>query len=131
MLDALALIENPRNRQDALISIASRFKEVGTEIAQAPFDERHRVPACESEVFAWRTTSEEGGRELHFAVQNCSAVSARALCVMLAEGLRGATPEQVQAVPEEIVCELFGEQTNSQKGLGLSSIVRFTKLLCQ
>jgi cysteine desulfuration protein SufE len=52
-LDDLAVFTDRADRIEALVSVARRFRPVPDDVATRPFDEAHRVPGCESEVFVW------------------------------------------------------------------------------
>lgn len=119
----LDLLTDRADRIEALIDIAERFHEVSPEVARRPFPEANRVPACESEAFAFVTDRPDGTLALHFAVENPQGISAKALAVILAEGLDGETPAAVAAVPREIVYRIFGRELSMGKSMGLTGMV--------
>ncbi len=119
-----------RNLQnDLLIEYSERFKSVPDRIATRPFSVEHRVPGCESEAYVWCEMIPEGKVQFYYAVENPHGVSAKALAVFLDENLSGRAPEEVQAVSEEIVYDLFGRNISMGKGQGLMGIIRMTKSL--
>lgn len=122
-VEALEMVSDRSERIQWLIDIANRFRDVPPEIARRPFPEEHRVPACESEAFVWARTKEDGNLELHFAVENPQGLSAKAMAVILKEGLDGATPAQVAAVSSEIVYKIFGNELSMGKSMGLMGMV--------
>jgi cysteine desulfuration protein SufE len=126
-LEMLELLPDRADRIQYLISLADRFREVPPAVATRPFPEEHRVPQCESEAFAWATPRPDGTLDFHFAVENPQGVSAKALAVMLAEGLSGAPVEQVARVPTELVYDVFGRELSMGKNLGLMGMVQ----MCQ
>ena len=75
-----------------LLDYAERFKEVPPEVATRPFDKSHLVPQCESEAYAWAVPQPDGTLKLHFAVENPSGVSAKALAAILDKTLSGLPP---------------------------------------
>ena len=111
------------SRIDFLISIADRFEEVHERIATSPFSDEHKVPACESEAYLWAERLESGGLKFHFAVENPQGISARAMAVILDEGLSGEVPEAVAAIDGEIVYEVFGRELSMGKSMGLMGMV--------
>ena len=64
-------------RIQMLIDIGEKYREVPPAIAQRPFDESRRVPACESQAFVW-AVDENDSVKYYFAVENPQGVSAKA-----------------------------------------------------
>ena len=126
-LEMLELLPDRSDRIQYLISLADRFRDVPPSVATRPFGEDHRVPQCESEAYAWASPREDGTLDFHFAVENPQGVSAKALAVMLAEGLSGAPPEQVARVPTELVYDVFGRELSMGKNLGLMGMVQMCR----
>ena len=122
-VEALEMVSDRSERIQWLIDIANRFRDVPAEIAGRPFPEDHRVPACESEAYVWGQTREDGKLDLHFAVENPQGLSAKAMAVILQEGLKDATPAQVAAVSPEIVYKIFGNELSMGKSMGLMGMV--------
>jgi cysteine desulfuration protein SufE len=122
-LDTLSLVSDRSERIQLLIDIAERYREVPPRIAQRPFPEEHRVPACESEAYVWGEPRPDGTLEFHFAVENPQGISARAMAVLLGDALSGAPPEQVAAVPQDIVYRVFGNELSMGKSMGLMGMV--------
>lgn len=114
----------PRSeRIDALISIAEKFKQAPPEVAPKPYDEAHRVPACESEAFMWALDRPDGTLDYYFVVENPQGVSAKALSVILGETASGAPLEQVANIGDDIVYAFFGDELSMGKSMGLTSLV--------
>jgi cysteine desulfuration protein SufE len=111
------------DRIDALISIAEKFKPAPPSVAERPYDEANRVPACESEAFVWAVDRTDGTLDFYFAVENPQGVSARALSVILGETLSGAPLEEVANIDEGLVYSFFGDELSMGKSMGLTSIV--------
>lgn len=122
-LDTLGLVSDRSERIQLLIDIAERYREVPPRIAQRPFPEEHRVPACESEAYVWGEPRPDGTLDFHFAVENPQGISARAMAVLLGDALSGAPPEQVAAVPQDIVYRVFGNELSMGKSMGLMGMV--------
>lgn len=122
-LDTLSLVSDRSERIQLLIDIAERYREVPPRIAQRPFPEEHRVPACESEAYVWGEPRPDGTLDFHFAVENPQGISARAMAVLLGDALSGAPPVQVAAVPQDIVYRVFGNELSMGKSMGLMGMV--------
>ncbi len=129
VIDDLSSITDRRERAEMLIEIADRFDAVRVppEIATQPYDESHRVPACESDAFVWSVEQPDGTLKFHFDVLNPQGLSAMAMGVLLSETLSGVPLEQVERVPEEIVWQLFGRELSMGKGAGLMGIVSMVR----
>src|SRR5687768_2835195 len=97
IVDTLALVPDRADRIQLLIDIAERFREVPPRIAVRPFPEENKVPACESQAYVWAERRADGGLDFHFAVENPQGISAKALAVILDEGLSGAPLAEVAA----------------------------------
>jgi cysteine desulfuration protein SufE len=130
-LDALSLVPDRAERIQLLIDTAERFKEVPPEVAKRPFPEDHRVPACESEAFVWAERRPDGRLDFHFAVENPQGISARAMAVILKDTLSGQPLEQVAAVPQDIVYQVFGNELSMGKSMGLMGMVGMVSTLAK
>ncbi len=119
----------PEERVAVLLETADQYREVSPGIATRPFPADHRVPYCESEAYVWVLQERDGTLSLHFAVENPSGVSAKALAAILRKTLSGLKPEEVAAVPEDIVFRIFRQNISMGKGMGLLSMVRMVKAL--
>ena len=89
VLDTFDLFPDPSDRTNMLLSYADQFREVPPEIATRPFDKSHQVPQCESDAYVWAMKMPDGTLTLHFAVENPSGVSAKALATILQRSLSG------------------------------------------
>lgn len=125
LVNDFAAITDRNERAEYLIEIADRFPNVRVppEIAKPPYDEMHRVPACESEAFVWAVEQPDGTLKYYFDVLNPQGLSAMAMSVILDETCSGQPLERVAAVPTEIVLSLFGREISMGKGQGLMGIV--------
>ena len=126
-LDLLEMVPDRNERIQLLIDIAGRFQEVPPRIAARPFPEEHRVPACESEAFVWGETRPDGTLDFHFAVENPQGISAKAMAAILKDTLSGQPPEQVAAVPQDVVYKVFGSELSMGKSMGLMGMVHMVR----
>jgi cysteine desulfuration protein SufE len=122
-LDLVAMVPDRADRIQLLIDVADRFRGVPEGVAGRPYPEAAKVPACESEAYAFTTQRPDGTLDFHFAVENPQGVSAQALAVILSEGLSGAPLDQVVRVPREVVYDLFGRELSMGKSMGLMGMV--------
>lgn len=124
-LEDFSFITTRQERQEFLIQIADQFDNVKVpeRIATKPYDENHRVPACESEAFVWWEEREDGTLNYYFDVLNPQGLSAMAMAVILGESCSGAPLEQVAALNDDIVFDFFGKNISMGKGQGLMGIV--------
>ena len=129
LLDTFALFPDPADRTDLLLSYADQFKEVPPEVAQRPFDKSHQVPQCESDAYAWAVKRPDGTLALHFAVENPSGVSAKALAAILEKTLSGLTPAEIASISPEIVEQIFRQNISMGKGMGLMGMVNAVRAL--
>jgi cysteine desulfuration protein SufE len=131
VMETLSFAPDPADRADMLLSFADRFHEVPGDVATRPFADINRVPGCESEAYAWGVLQDDGTIKLHFAVENPSGVSAKALATILDRGLSGCPPGEVSQVSPEIVYEIFRRDISMGKGLGLMSMVRAVQVIAR
>jgi cysteine desulfuration protein SufE len=130
-LDRFARIERREERIDALIDLSERFRPVPERIARRPYEKKDRVPGCESEVYVWAEDLEDGALRFHFAVENPQGISAKALAVILDEGLSGEPPETIAAVSPDIVYTIFDRELSMGKSLGLMGVVHMAVSLAR
>lgn len=131
ILETLALASDPASRGQMLLSLADKFREVPAEVARRPFPASHLVPGCESEAYVWGVLQPDATLKLHFAVENPSGVSARALAVILDRALSGLPPAEIAKVQPDIVYEIFRRDISMGKGLGLMSMVRAVQAIAR
>jgi cysteine desulfuration protein SufE len=131
LLDAFAGVTDVHERTQLLLDFANRFKEVPAEVATRPFSRDHLVPHCESEAYVWAVPDPDGTLALHFAVENPSGVSAKALAAMLQKTLSGLPAAEIATVDPEIVERLFRQNISMGKGLGLMSMVGAVQALAR
>jgi cysteine desulfuration protein SufE len=129
ILDTFALFSDPADRTSLLLSYADQFREVRPEIARRPFGENHLVPHCESEAYVWAIAKPDGTLDLHFAVENPSGVSAKALAAILERSLSGRPAAEIAQIDPDIVEQIFRQNISMGKGLGLMSMVQAVRSL--
>lgn len=130
LLGELELLEQSE-KFDLLIELAERFSPVPESVAARPFTADHRVPGCESEVYAWSRPDENGNPRFYFAVENPQGISAKAMAVLIDETLSGESPESIAAIPEESIYTIFGRKLSMGKGQGLMSMIGVVKALAK
>ena len=132
VLDTFDLFPDPADRTNLLLSYADQFREVPPDVATRPFDKSHQVPQCESDAYVWAMKQPDGTLKLHFAVENPSGVSAKALAAILATlavgPSRRATSPQIDP---SIVERIFRQNISMGKGMGLMSMVEAVRALAR
>jgi sulfur transfer protein SufE len=125
VLEDFSFITDRNERVEYLIEIADRFPEVQVpaEISKPPHPEENHVLTCESDAYVWAVDQPDGTQKYYFDVLNPQGLSAMAMSVILGETLNGKPPEQVAAVPSDIVFKIFGREIAMGKGQGLMGIV--------
>jgi len=131
LLETFALFGDQADRVNLLLGYADKFREVPASVATRPFDRRHQVPQCESDAYAWAVPGDGGTLALHFAVENPSGVSAKALAAILESTLSGSSPAEIASVGPEIVEQIFRQNISMGKGLGLMSMVLAVQALAR
>ena len=130
LVDMFQLFD-PADRTDLLLSYADQFREVPATIATRPFPKSHQIPQCESDAYAWAMKQPDGTLKLHFAVENPSGISAKALAAILDKTLSGLTPAEIAQVDASIVERLFRQNISMGKGMGLMSMVEAVRALAK
>jgi cysteine desulfuration protein SufE len=131
ILELLDGFTDEDERAMVLIGYAERFHEVPPEVARRPFPADHRVEYCESEAYVWLLPRPDGTVKLHFAVENPSGISAKALAAILDESLSGLTPEAIVTVSSDIVARIFRQNISMGKGMGLTGMVQTVQRLAR
>ncbi|HWB16104.1 MAG TPA: SufE family protein [Vicinamibacterales bacterium] len=129
VLETFDLFSDPADRTSLLLSYADQFQEVPKAIATRPFPQEHLVPHCESEAYVWAIKQPDGTLKLHFAVENPSGVSAKALATILDRSLSGLPPAEIAQVTPDLVERIFRQNISMGKGLGLMSMVQAVRSL--
>ena len=123
LLGDLDRLADRSERIDALIGIANRFRDVPQRVAERPFGEEHKVPACESQAYVFAEPRRDGTLDFHFAVENPQGISAKAMAVILGETVSGAPLEEIAELPGDIVYRIFGRELSMGKSMGLMTMV--------
>jgi sulfur transfer protein SufE len=131
VLDTFALVADPVDRANLLISFADQFRPVPPDVATPPYPRDHLVPYCESEAYVWLVLQSDGTAKLYFAVENPSGISAKALASILASTLSGLTPEAIERVSPDIVEQIFRQNISMGKGMGLMAMVQAVQALAR
>jgi cysteine desulfuration protein SufE len=131
VLDTFAMFSDIADRTELLLSYADLFREVPPTIASRPFDKSRLVPHCESEAYVWVLNNPDGTVQLHFAVENPSGISAKALAAILEKSLSGLPAADVARVTPDIVEQIFRQNISMGKGMGLMSMVQAVQALAK
>ncbi len=131
LLDLFAEYTGPTERTELLLSYADKFKDVPAAVATRPFDQSALVPHCESEAYVWAVPNPDGSLKLHFAVENPSGISAKALAAILDRTLSGLPAAEIAKVDPEIVEKIFRQNISMGKGMGLMSMVQRVQQLAK
>ena len=131
LLETFDLFPDPADRTTMLLSYADQFKEVPSEVAQRPFPKSRQVPQCESDAYVWALKQPDGTLKLHFAVENPSGVSAKAMAAILEKTLSGLQPSDIAAVDSGIVERIFRQNISMGKGIGLMAMVEAVRALAK
>ena len=131
LLDLFAEYPDQAERTQLLLEYADKFREVPPAVASRPFDRSALVPHCESEAYVWAVPNDDGTLKLHFAVENPSGVSAKALAAILDRTLSGLPAAEIGNVDPEIVEKIFRQNISMGKGMGLMSMVQRVQALAR
>jgi cysteine desulfuration protein SufE len=131
VLDTFDMFPDQLDRTNMLLSYADQFREVPPEVAKRPFDKSHQIPQCESDAYVWALKTPDGALTLHFAVENPSGVSAKALAAILQRSLSGLPAAQIAAIDPSIVERIFRQNISMGKGMGLMSMVEAVRALAR
>lgn len=125
LLEMLDSFHDRSDRIQFLIDLADSFLPTSR---PRPYEESHRVPGCESEVFLW--VNRLGSvYETDVAVENPQGVSAMAMAALLQQVLPELNADEIKALPEDLVYRVFGSELSMGKSLGLVNMLKFTKHL--
>ena len=131
LLETFDEFPDPADRTDLLLSYADQFKEVPPDVATRPFPEKNHVPQCESDAYVWALRKPDGTLKLHFAVENPSGISARALATILDKTLSGLPAAEIATVDCDIVERIFRRNISMGKGMGLMAMVDAVRTLAR
>ncbi len=131
LLETFDEFPDPADRTDLLLSYADQFKEVPPDVATRPFPEKNHIPQCESDAYVWALRKSDGTLKLHFAVENPSGISARALATILDKTLSGLPAAEIATVDCDIVERIFRRNISMGKGMGLMAMVDAVRTLAR
>jgi cysteine desulfuration protein SufE len=131
VLETFDMFPDQADRTNMLLSYADQFKEVPPSVARRPFDTSHQVPQCESDAYVWAIKQPDGRLDLHFAVENPSGVSAKALAAILQKSLSGLPATDIAQVNCDIVERIFRQNISMGKGMGLMAMVNAVQALAR
>jgi cysteine desulfuration protein SufE len=131
VLDIFDMFPDQADRTNMLLSYADQFQDVPPTVAIRPFDKSHQVPQCESDAYVWAMKKSDGTLDLHFAVENPSGVSAKALATILQRSLSGLPAEEIANVDCSIVERIFRQNISMGKGMGLMAMVNAVQALAK
>lgn len=131
LLETFDMFPDQSDRTNMLLSYADQFREVPPDVATRPFAKSHQVPQCESDAYAWAVKQPDGTLKLHFAVENPSGVSAKAMASILDRTLSGLPPEEIARIDTTIVERIFRQNISMGKGMGLMSMVEAVRSLAK
>jgi len=113
-------------RLEALLDLAQKLPPLPPEREGAR--ERHRVPECQTPVFLWLDV-QDGVISISADVPRESP-TVRGFVSLLVHGLQGATPDDVAALPDDLLHSLGLDETLGMvRTQGLTAIVRRIKRL--
>jgi len=127
IIDYFEKISDEQQRIQMLISYSKRFEEVPETVASRPFDQAHRVPECESDVFVWVDVDDDRNVDFYAAVENPQGLSAKALGAVLQKALKDAKVEDIEKLDNELVYNVFGKQLSMGKNMGLMGMIQMIK----
>jgi len=131
VIETFEMFDDQADRVSLLLDYADRFRHVPPAVATRPYDKSHQVPECESEAYVWAVTQPDGTLKLHFAVENPSGISAKALGAILEQSLSGLPPAEVARITPDIVERIFRQNISMGKGMGLMSMVQAVRTLAE
>ena len=118
-------------RVEYLIEYADQFKNVPERIAVRPYPEDRRVKRCESQAYVWAENQDGGTQRYYFAVENPQGISAKSFCAILDETVSGASLEEVQRIPGDVVFDIYGKEISMGKGEGLLGILTSVQMFAR
>ena len=128
LVSSLEAIDDRSMRIDLLISLSDGYRTLAAERPALPMTEQFKVPACESEAYAWAEDRDDGTLRFHFAVENPQGISAMVLAAILGKTLSGQPLDQVAAVPRDVVYRIFGNELSMGKSMGLMGMVSMVQM---
>lgn len=109
-------------RLETLLDYSRKLPELPQELREASDHESHRVAECQTPVFLWVGLT--GGAVTMHADVPRESPTVRGFVALLASKLNGSTPEEVLAVPDDLLDRLaLGETLGMMRTQGLTAIL--------
>lgn len=129
-LEAEFQMLEPRERLELLLDYASRLPELPAELREAADRELHRVPECQTPVFLWLEFDSEGAI-LHAEVAP-EAPTVQGFVSLLADLIRGCSPEQVARLPQDLLNRIgLVDALGMVRARGLAAIVHRVRAMAR
>lgn len=113
-------------RLQALLGYAKRFPELPEELHEARDAGLGRVEECQTPLYLW--VAVEGGTVRLHADAPREAPTVRGFVGFLMEALEGASPEDVAAVPLDLMDQMgLGDVLGVRRSTGLGAVIRRIK----
>lgn len=113
-------------RLQALLGYAKRFPELPEELREARDAGLGRVEECQTPLYLW-VAVEDGLVHLHADAPR-EAPTVRGFVGFLVEELDGATPEEVEALPGDLMERMgLGDVLGARRTTGLGAVLRRIK----
>lgn len=113
-------------RLDTLLDLSRKLPPLPPALQAAKDHEQHRVPECQTPVYLWVELA-EGKVRLQADVPRESP-TVRGFVALLLQVLDGATPEEVAALPDDLLHALkLDDALGMTRTHGLTAIVRRVK----
>ena len=119
-----------QTRLELLLDYSNKLPELPAKYREARDLGLNRVPECQSPVFLW-LESEGGKLELHADAPR-EAPTVRGFVSLLSRAIKGATPEEVAAIPSDLLDRLgLSEALGMMRMQGLTAIVGRVKRMAE
>ena len=116
---------SPRDRLDLLLEFAETMPDLPPELADAR-DSMEQVHECQSPIFLHAKL--ENGRIYYDLDIPREAPTVRGFASILHQGLNGATPDAIEAVPLDLYEQLgLNQLLSSQRLRGLTALLSYMK----
>ena len=117
---------NREMRLQLLIQYAKKFPELPPELAEARDAGMNRIKECQTPLSLW-VAVKNGTVTLHADAPR-DAPTVRGFMGFLMEALNGASPEEVQELPEDLLDRMgIGEVLGMMRTQGLGSVIQRVK----
>lgn len=114
-------------RMQMLLDYARKFPELPEELREARDRGLGRVEECQTPLFLWVSVSQDGAVTIHADAPR-EAPTVRGFVGFLLDALEGAHPEDVAALPDDLLERMgLGEVLGVMRTRGLGAVVRRVK----